>query len=76
MLGAAPAPKIQEQIAAVVAVDLSTSPKFQQFYEFDILVLQIQFVRVLDMSVMQQRQLRAVPNCAGDREDDTGAVLG
>ena len=51
--------------------------KFKQFYEFDIFVPQILFiVRALDISVMPQRQVRTVPNCAGDSEDFTGAVLG
>ena len=43
-------------------VPVNMQLKFPQFYELDILV--------------RQRQVRTVSNCAGDREDFTGAVLG
>ena len=57
-------------------VDVIMQRKFQQFFEF-VIVPQIQFiVRVLNTSVVPQRQVRTVPNCAEYREDSTGAVLG
>ena len=63
---------------AVVVVGVSgiMQFKFQQSFEFTI-VPQIQFiVRVLDIAVMPQRQVRTVPHCAGDRAALAGAVLG
>ena len=78
VLGAAFTFTIQEQIVDnAVDVPVIMQLRFQQFCEFNILVPGIQFiVRVLDISVLPQRQVRTVPNCAGDREDFTGAVLG
>ena len=52
-----------------------TVNKQLKFFETVVVPL-IQFiVRVLDISALVQRQVRTVPNCAGDREDFTGAVL-
>ena len=50
--------------------------KFQQSFEFIILHRTPFIVRVLDIAVVPQRQVRTVPNCAGDRAAFTGAVLG
>ena len=59
-------------------VDVVSVPVIMQHeFQFGILVPQKQIVvRVLDISVTLQRQVRTVPNCPGDREDLTGAVLG
>ena len=65
ILGAAPVPQIQDQFvdveAPVVDVPVTVLHMFQQFYEFDILVPQIQFIDgVLDTAVVPQRQVRTV----------------
>ena len=58
-------------------VPVNMQLKFQQFYEFDILVPQFQFiVRVLDISAVPQRQVRTVPNCAGTVKTSQVQFLG
>ena len=64
-------------LASVVTSLVTMQYKFQQFHEFHILVPHLQFIdRVFDITVMSQRQVRTVPNCAEERRDSTAQFLG
>ena len=73
-------PQIQEQIVAVVVlagdVPVIMQLEYQQSKFENPEVPQFLFVdRVLDIPVATQRRVRAVQNCAENRQDSTGAVL-
>ena len=66
-----------QTVQLVVDVPEFVQDKFQQSVPRTVEGASLQFIdRVLDISVMPQGQVCTVPNCAEDRDDSTGAVLG